>query len=202
MLIAIYILIPTVFSYIIYPWLIEQDKRYIKQLLENQSFMNNFAFLLMLEALLVMGSVFILSEQYFGKKVKSKLRILKYVPSLSPVLAFCYFELQAFYAISSYSFEEIAIGFLTTSILLLAVLILLIKHMISEWEIRLELTFVICFLQIGIGIVIGSFYNSIATTVIVDKEIWKAFAVISLIAFSIATLGFLCSNYYLKKKSN
>ena len=198
--IVMYILIPAIFPYIIYPWLIEQDKRYIKQLLGDQPLMNDFSLLIMIEALLVMSSIFILSEQYFGKKIKTKLVVLKYIPTLTPVIALCYFELQTFYVISSYSFQTIAIGFLTTSILLLGFLTILIKWLISEWEIRLELTFIICFLQIGIGIAISSFYNSITSTAIFDKEIWKPFVVICLIGLSITIIGFLYTNYNLKKK--
>jgi len=200
--IAIYIVLPVVFPYIIYPWLIEQDTQYIKGLLNTPTLMNDFALLIMIEALLVIASIFLLLQQHIGEKMKTRLSWLTYFSPPSLLLALSYFELQVFYKISNYSFSTIAIGYLIFSALLLTILIIGIKWLIKEWEIRLELTFILCLIQILIGIVISSFYNSITTTSILSDDVWKPFLAILIIGLMITGIGFLYTNYKTKKTNN
>jgi len=199
-LIIAYSFLPTLAPVLLHEWLTEQDNQYINQVLQDRIFMNDLALLVVVEALIVLSAIFTLSRKHFKEKVKPHLRLLQFFPNILPAIALVYFEFLLFYQVLEYDYLTIAYSFSIGAILVSVLIIALIKKVIDEWEIRLELSFMLAFIQCIIAVIIGSYYNSIQSQSIVGNNSWKPLIVVLIGGIVFSLLGFIITRIKIKRK--
>lgn len=154
---ALMLLLVTV-SYWFYPWVIEQSKDQLRQWLANPIKMQHLATVQIIEAFLFIGIDLSILKKFFGQKARKGFKYASYYSGVIVIVAVLYFEMICFYELSHLiDFDLLGISF-SVIIGVLALLIpQIIKWIIPEDYLRMELRYILSFGQILVCIVITIF---------------------------------------------
>ena len=146
------------YSYLLYPFVIEQNKSDLSFLLSNSRIMINFAVIVCIEAVTgILISIGMLQNLFREKKMRF-VKIAKVVPGILIFIALFYLETIVFFYFTGYSFRRVATGY---SFVIFAIILLLaygLKILIPKIDLRYEVKFLINIFILFIGVVISVFY--------------------------------------------
>lgn len=191
----------SLFSFLMYPIVIEQPLTIISDLLADKSIVTDTAVLTTLEAVAgIFISIFLL-DNYFTeqKKRKTSVQVLKMLPGVIVLFALAYFQLQFFKIRVGADFLETAILYATIIFASISLFAILLKRMVVAESLKLELKILLNIGILFIGLLVNSSiadYNlSYAETVIE----WSALGTMILICGVMVILGYFLSKIELKK---
>ncbi|MEN7550018.1 hypothetical protein AAG747_18990 [Rapidithrix thailandica] len=145
-------------SYWFYPWVIEQSNDQLKQWLANPIKMQHLATVQIIEAVVFTGIDLSNLKQFFGQSAKKGFRYASYFPGIMVLVAVLYFQMRCFYVLSHLiDFNLLGIGFSLGIGMLFLLIPQLIKRLIPEGYLRMELRYMLGFGQILACVVITVF---------------------------------------------
>lgn len=154
---AVAAIVAAMFVWLVWPYAIEQSKTQIADFLTNQSLMLDTAVVLTIEVALQMTfcllSVHVVNVDPVKKRMRLAYRLLYWFPGILifPVLFFTLTQL--IFALPGYSFQQVAIGFALAVLVLIPLGYWMIRYLLPESELRLELFFMTNALVAVLGIV-------------------------------------------------
>ncbi len=145
------------FIYLLYPTAINQSYIIFKQMLDNSSLMSDFVVVQVVEGVCgVLLSVFLM-HCYYNEIVKYKfLRYAVYLPGIVVFVAVFYLSVYFYLNVYSMSFAILAIVLAIAIPLFLLVLSKLINHIINDYDLLLELKFILHVLQIVLAVILSA----------------------------------------------
>lgn len=201
--VIIFVTIIAIGLYTSYPYAIEQSYSKFQKILSNRLIMSNLMVLQIAESIIgIFFSIFLI-RMFYNEKVHKIFRWFSYFPGIIIVPAIFYTQSFLFLNISAFSFKLLA----TTIAVLLPLIILsvkvLIKKIIPEYDLRLELKFMIHVLQLFVAIIISIKIFSLPIT---NKYTYQypVYQLISLLVLLLVftILGMLVYNIKIKKILN
>lgn len=149
--------VAAIFVWLMWPYAIEQSKTQIADFLDNQSLMLDVAVMLTIEVALQMAfcilSVHVAHADPVKKGMRLVYRLLYWFPGVLvfPVLFFTLTQL--IFTLPGYSFQQVAIGLSLVVLVMIPLGYGLIRYLLPEPELRLELFFMTNALVAILGIV-------------------------------------------------
>ncbi len=151
----IFYVLAVVILYFLYPYAIEQSYAKFKSLIQNAHIMSNIMVLQIVECLLgLLFSIFLI-RTYYKERVYKFFKFFNYFPGLIIFPAIFYAESAVFLNISGMDFQFLAI---MIALVLPAIIIgmkIIIKFLIPEYDLRLELKFILHILQLVTAVIIS-----------------------------------------------
>ncbi len=152
---AVFFVLVSFMLYFTYPYAIEQSYAKFKELTHNQHIVSNFMVIQIIECLLgLLFSIFLI-RMFYNERVRKFFKYFAYFPGFIIFPALFYTESAVFLNISGMNFQLLAI--IIAVILPLAVIgiNILVKMLIPEYDLRLELKFILHILQLTTAIIIS-----------------------------------------------
>jgi hypothetical protein len=153
--IVIILFIYIAFILLIYPIAIKQSKTQIENFLADSLVMQNMTVLITLES--VAGFAFCFSElmEWFeNKKYKIRRLLLKYYPGILLFLVLFYGLTQTVFTFSGFNFLTITIFYAVIVLLLIVLAIIAIKKFVPDFDLRLEVHFIVNLIICILGLII------------------------------------------------
>ncbi|MDN5202753.1 hypothetical protein QQ008_15295 [Fulvivirgaceae bacterium BMA10] len=150
-------LILSLLAFQMYPWVIEQSKDQLNLWLGDPIKMQNLAVIQMIEVLLFIGIDLSMLKQCFGQPVKKQVKYASFFPGIMLFAVMLYTQMMFFYAFSQVDFGLLGLYFSIGIGLILLLLPQVVKWIIPESYLRLELRYIFGFGQIMVGVIITVF---------------------------------------------
>ncbi len=194
----VFFALSSIMLYIFYPYAIEQSYSKFKLLIENKHTVSNFMVLQIVECLLgLMFSIFLI-RMFYKERVHRFFKYFSYFPGFIIFPAFFYTESAMFLNISGMNFQLLAI---LTAIALPAIVIgmkIMIKLLIPEYDLRLELKFILHILQLTTAIIISINLFKLPTANLVSEFHISQLLIFVALILAFGTIGFV--RYHRKLK--
>ncbi len=176
-----------------WPWAIEQSKMQIADWLANPALMADTAVLLTIEVALQMA--FCVVEATCGKQTdlpkrkKLLLSVLRYFPSLLFFAVLFSLLVALIFTLPGVSFPLIAWSSAGAVLLLVPTLVWMLRKLLPEIDLRLELLFLLNALMAALGIV--ATVNGRTAVEGIDSVSWNALAGLMAMTLTFAVVGFV-----------
>ena len=138
-----------------YPFAIEQSYTKFQELISNKEIISNFLVIQIVECILGILFCIYLIREYFGEKVLKVFNSFHFFPGMIIIPAIFYFESFCFLSISGMNFQMLAIILAIAFPVLFFAFERMIQIGIPEYDLRLELKFILHILQLLIAVVIS-----------------------------------------------
>jgi uncharacterized protein YneF (UPF0154 family) len=147
--------------YVAYPWAEEQNVRQLHQLVQHPQTVINIGILLLVESVAGIMVARKLLEQAYGQPVKKYYSWLLFFPGFVPMAVVVYLEAYLFLQTVSYSYEALALVASATCAAVLILVPLLLRIILPERVLRLELLLLLQGIQVLVALVLPVKYNVI-----------------------------------------
>lgn len=193
------LLLFSVFIYFVHPHAIEQSYSKYQILISNNTWVANLMVLQIIEAVGgILLSIYLIQLEY-NEPVKPLFRYLKYIPGPMVFVAVFYFESIFYLTFPVLDFNKMAF------ILTLAIPILffiskyLIKKLVKEYDLRLELKFLLHLIQFFVAVVVSIKLFELPVRSIPVDNLHIQFITLLLVLIVCAMLGMFFHNRNIKK---
>ncbi len=148
-------LISALFIFLMHTYAIEQSYALFKDRLMDIQLMTDFVVLIVIEAIAgVLLAIFMIRNHY-GEKVKKGFKFLIYIPGIMVFPALFYFESFIFLQIHNIAFKTLALAIALLLPFILLVLKYGLKYLIPEFDLRIELKFLLHIFQLIAAIILS-----------------------------------------------
>jgi len=147
-----WLLIVAIGVYLMHHMAIEQSYKTFRATLTNSSLMMDFTVLLVLEALAGLFISIYLIRSHYNEPVKAIFKYAIYLPGITIFPALFYFESMVFLQIHGIDFELMAIVLSILAIALISLIKYGFKVLVPEFDLQLEIKFIVHLLQLVGGI--------------------------------------------------
>lgn len=152
--IALMMLVYTVYILLIYPVAIKQSKTQIEDFLADHVMMQNMSVVVTVESAVCFAFCFAALMGHFGSKKHKIVRlILKYYPGILPFLVLFYGLTQAAFTFTGFHFLTMAILYASIVILCMVLAVIALKKLIPEFDLRLEIHFMMSLIICILGLI-------------------------------------------------
>lgn len=156
--VALWLLIIGTFTWVVYPFAIEQSYDLIRGNLQNNALMIDFVVLLVIDAVLGALLAIYMIRSHYGEKVKKVFKYSIFFPGLIVFLAIFYFESLIYLNVTGVDFNTMAIVLAIVFAVVIGSMQLLIRVIIPEFELRVEIKFIVHLLQMIGAVVLSVHY--------------------------------------------
>ncbi len=141
--------------YFAYPYAIEQSYAGFKEITQNQHIVSNFMVIQIIECLLgLLFSIFLI-RMFYNERVRKFFKYFNYFPGFIIFPALFYTESAIFLNVSGMNFQVLAIIIAIVLPIAIIGMNVIIKMLIPEYDLRLELKFILHILQLTTAIIIS-----------------------------------------------
>lgn len=189
--------------YLSYPYAIEQSYAKFREILLNAKWLSNIVVFQIIESLAgIFFSVFLI-RMFYNEKVQKVFRFFIYFPGFVIIPTVFYTQSFLFLNITGFDFKILAIGIAIIIPLLLIALRFLIRYLVPEYDLRLELKFIVHIIQLILAVFVSVKLFSLPTTQQKTQEfsIYQPLALLMLLLI-FGTIGMINYNRKLTKKIN
>ncbi|MDR2121938.1 MAG: hypothetical protein LBP34_02320 [Flavobacteriaceae bacterium] len=141
-----------IFVFLTYPYATQQSKTQITDFLTNEGIMQDTAVLVTVESAICFAFGFAALLELFGKKKKKWIRLLFWYPGLLLFLVLFYGLTQTMFYFTGTDFSVIAYTFALISVIMFPLLSYLVKKLVPETELRLEIHFLVSLIVCVLGL--------------------------------------------------
>lgn len=145
------------FAYLLYPWVIEQSKDQLNVWMSNPIIMQNLAVIQVIEAILFIIIDLGLTKQFFGRPAKKYYLWASFFPGIMLLAGVLYIQMICFYTFSSLDFDTLGMIFSISLGGIFLILPAIIRWVVPEDYLRMELRYILSFGQLLGGVVITVF---------------------------------------------
>lgn len=186
--------------YLSYPYAIEQSYAKFREILLNVKWLSNLMVFQIIESLAgILFSIFLI-RMFYNEKVQKVFRFFIYFPGIIIIPTIFYTQSFLFLNLTGFDFKTLAISIAIIIPLMLIALRLLIRYLVPEYDLRLELKFIVHIIQLILAIFISVKLFSLPTTQqkIQEFSIYQPFALLILLLI-FGTIGIINYNRKLTK---
>ncbi len=152
---VVFYILSSVILYFLYPFAIEQSYSKFKSLTQNVQTVSNFMVVQIIECLLgILFSIFLI-KIFYNERVHKFFKYFIFFPGLIIFPAIFYAESAIFLNVSGMNFQLLAVIIAISLPAIIIGLKIMIKVLIPEYDLRLELKFILHILQLLTAIVIS-----------------------------------------------
>ncbi len=184
-----------------YPYAIEQSYSKFKMLLGNQNLMGDFLVLQVIESTLGLLFSIVLIRIFYKERVRRWFRYFKFFPGIIFIPALFYIESYLFLNITGFDFKVFASVLAVAIPLVLFALLKLILYLIPEYDLRLELKFILHILQLITAIVISIKIYRLPANTAINEVPYLQMLVLLAMTVLLGVLGVAMYNYRMKKQN-
>ncbi len=197
---VIFFALISVALYFMYPYAIEQSYAKFKAITQNKQLMSNLVVLQVIECLSgLLFSIFLI-RIFYKEKVRQIFKYFIFFPGFVIFPTVFYAESAVFLNVSGLNFQFLAI---ITAIVIPAFILAtkaLVRFVVPEYDLRLEIKFILHILQLMISVIISvSLFTQPTTNLMSDFHILQLLAFFGLV-FLLAAAGLLKYNRQLGKQ--
>jgi hypothetical protein len=145
--------------YAFYPLAEEQNVLQLNQLVRDQATVLNLAVLLLVESVLGLMICRKLIERHYNLPVKKVWFGLMFYPGLIPMVVLLYLEAYLFLQTTGYAYETLAIFFAGLAFAAMLIGFVLIRQILPEFILRLEVLLLLQFVQAVVAVVFTVVYS-------------------------------------------
>lgn len=185
--------------YLAYPFAIEQGYSKFQEMLTKQEIVSNFLVVQIVECIAgVLLSIFLI-RMFYNEPVISVFRYLNYFPGIIILPAFFYMESFIFLNIPGVSFKLLALLIALFVPAFIFGFIKLIRYFIPEYDLRLELKFVLHIIQLLVAIIVSvKLFRLPVKSAITDFPLMQL-AVLFFLLIGTGIVGFVLYNRKIRK---
>lgn len=192
---GIYGFIVAVFTVLSYPYAILQSKTQIADYLQNTVALQNMAVIITLESALCFGFCVTYLRGLYGKKNPWWAKLLWWYPSLLLFPVMFYGLTEAIFTFVGISFASVAYIFAVIAFIAIPVLARLVKYLVPEKDLRLEIHFLVSLFVCVLGLL--TTVNGKTVYAAVDEPVnWNAIILALSLFVGLFIIGYVWS--YLK----
>jgi MFS family permease len=141
----------------LYPWVIEQSREQLNFWLSDPIIMQNLAVIQVVEALLLINIDLSSLKSIFGHPIKKYLKYAAYFPGIMWLAVILYVQMMVFYAVTDFDFDSLGLYISMGLGLGFYILSIVIKWLIPETHLRMELRYIFSFGQILGAVIVTVF---------------------------------------------
>ncbi len=190
----VFCIVAAVGIYFMYPFAIEQSYSKFQQLMQNQHKLSNIMVVQIIECLLgLLFSIFLI-RMFYGEKVNKVFKYFKFFPGIIIFPALFYAESAIFLNVTGVDFKILAI---IVAVVLPATIFLInksLKYLVPEYDLRLELKFMLHILQLIVAVIISIRIFRLPTTNLVSEFYIKQLLAFFGVVLLFGILGFFRYN--------
>lgn len=177
--------------YFLYPYAIEQSYAKFQQLIQNHHTLSNFMVIQIIECLSgILFSIFLI-RMFYKEKIYKIFRYFNFFPGIVIFPALFYSESAIFLNITGFDFKILAIIIAILVPVILFSTQQLLNYLVPEYDLRLELKFIVHILQLVVAIIISiKLFRLPTANLISDFYIEQLFAFFGLVII-FALIGLL-----------
>ncbi len=197
--VIILLMMVSVGIYLAYPFAIEQGYSKFQEMLTKQEIVSNFLVVQIVECIAgVLLSIFLI-RMFYNEPVISVFRYLNYFPGIIILPAFFYMESFIFLNIPGVSFKLLALLIALFVPAFIFGFIKLIRYFIPEYDLRLELKFVLHIIQLLVAIIVSvKLFRLPVKSAITDFPLMQL-AVLFFLLIGTGIVGFVLYNRKIRK---
>ncbi len=197
--VIILLMMVSVGIYLAYPFAIEQSYSKFQEMLTKQEIVSNFLVVQIVECIAgVLLSIFLI-RMFYNEPVISVFRYLNYFPGIIILPAFFYMESFIFLNIPGVSFKLLALLIALFVPAFIFGFIKLIRYFIPEYDLRLELKFVLHIIQLLVAIIVSvKLFRLPVKSAITDIPLMQL-AVLFFLLIGTGIVGFVLYNRKIRK---
>ena len=197
--VAILLLMVSVGIFLAYPFAIEQSYSKFQEMLTKQEIVSNFLVIQIVECIAgILLSIFLI-RMFYNEPVISVFRYLNYFPGIIVLPAFFYLESFIFLTIPGVSFKLLALLIALLVPAFIFGFIKLIRYLIPEYDLRLELKFVLHILQLLVTIIVSiKLFRLPVKSAVTDVPLMQL-AVLLFLLIGVGIVGFVLYNRKIRK---
>ncbi len=186
--------------YLSYPYAIEQSYDKFKSITGNKTIMSNLMVFQIIESITGMLFSIFLIRMFYNEKVHKIFRWFSYFPGIVIIPAVFYTESFLFLNVAGLNFQVFAIIIAIAMPLILIGLRILTKKLVPEYDLRLELKFILHTVQLFVAIILSIQLFSLPTAgnYIQDFPIYQLLALLMLMLV-FGVIGMMNYNRRMKK---
>ncbi len=145
-----------VIAYSTYPWIIEQNKSQLTLWFDDPEKMQHAAVLLLIETFVFVLADLSLLKKFLGQPINKAMAYVRYFPGVAIIVAVLYAQMQCFYTFSTVDFDALGRYFAIGVACTFVVCPMVIRWLIPERILRLEMRYLLNF-----GLLLGSIIISV-----------------------------------------
>lgn len=170
--------------------------------LYSSEILQNVSVLITLEALVIFGFAFVRLQNFLGVELKLWIRKpLYYYPPLLAFPALFYLLTQLFFTLTGVSFAQTTYWMIGAVIILIPLIVLGLKHLLPEEDLRLEILFITNLFVCLVGLVATASAETIYAPQRDNTVDWST-VTIAILSFVVLFGGGYLINKYRKRKNN
>ena len=185
--------------YLAYPYAIEQSYSRFKANIDNQQIVSNFLVLQIIECIMGLLFCIFLIRDFYKERTIAIFRYFKLFPGIIVLPALFYAESFVFLNIPGINFQTLAIIIAILVPALIFGTMKLIKWLIPEYDLRLELKFIIHILQLILSVVISVKIFALPVKSSLGETSFLPFTALLILLVSVGGVGVYWHNRMMNK---
>ncbi|MDL2311455.1 hypothetical protein LJC68_01070 [Bacteroidales bacterium OttesenSCG-928-B11] len=179
---------------------IEQNKLVLERIIGSQNAITNLSIIVMLDLLLTLGFSQSLIKKMAGENRSWGAKIAAYVPCILFFPVLTYLQITLFFQLPGYNFVLLTTLFGISSFICIMGGSFLLRKIIPEAEVRIELVLLFSLLLFLLSICFMVFHPSILIYSYSQPVDWKDFILTLAVTITLGGIGLLWQLFYRKKK--
>ena len=185
--------------YFSYPYAIEQSYSSFKATIENKEIVSNFLVIQIIECIMGLLFCIFLIRDFFKERTIAIFRYFKLFPGIIVIPAFFYLQSVVFLNVPGIDFQVLALIIAVLFPILVFGSIKLFNCLIPEYDLRLELKFIIHILQLILSVVVSIKLFALPVKSSLGDMTYMPFAALILLMLVMAGIGIYWHNRKMNK---